>query len=98
MAFLRIVTNPRIYPNPKDMPSAWRQVSNWLANEIVWTPGPTDRHSTIYGNLIETHGITAPLVTDAHLAAIAIEHGLTLCSADGDFARFKNLRWRNPIA
>ena len=64
----------------------------------VWIPGPTERHDEILGELLERSRAAGNLVPDAHLAALAIEHGLTLCSADGDFARFPGLRWVNPLA
>ena len=98
MAFLRLITNPRANALPISMGEAWGQVSDWLDSEVVWTPGPTDRHESAFGKLLQSTNITGNLVTDAHLAAIAIEHGLTLCSADGDFARFRGLRWHNPVA
>ena len=80
------------------MPLAWNQVSAWLSCETVWTPGPTERHTEALGKLLALPGVHANLVPDAHLAALAIEHGLTLCSSDGDFARFHGLRWQNPLA
>jgi len=66
--------------------------------DTVWTPGPTDRHAEVLGKLLGLPGVHANLVPDAHLAALAIEHGLMLCSTDGDFARFHGLRWHNPLA
>lgn len=97
-AFLRVSTNPRIFPYAMTMRAAWEQVTDWLAPDLAWIPGPTDRHAAIFERLIASTNVTANLVTDAHLAAIAIEHGLTLCSTDGDFARFRGLRWENPLA
>lgn len=95
-AFLRIVTNPRIFTAPLPVPAAWDIVAEWLAAPAAWIPGPTERHADIFAGLLaQTHG--GDLVPDAHLAAIAIEHGLTLCSTDGDFGRFPALRWVNPI-
>ena len=70
----------------------------WLGSGPVWIPQPTERHAEVLGRLLALPGIRANLVHDAHLAALAIEHGLTLCSADGDFARFQGLRWQNPLA
>ena len=70
----------------------------WLGSGPVWIPPPTERHAEVLGRLLALPGIRANLVHDAHLAALAIEHGLTLCSADSDFARFQGLRWLNPIA
>jgi toxin-antitoxin system PIN domain toxin len=98
LAFLRITTNPRMFARPLPMAKAWEQVSIWLACETVWTPVPTDRHAGVLATLLAQRGVHGNLVSDAHLAALAIEHGLTLCSADGDFARFASLRWHNPLA
>ena len=98
LAFLRIATNPRAFRTPLTMPTAWGQVSNWLSAETAWTPEPTERHAELFGQLLALPGIYANLVTDAHLATLAIEHGLTLCSTDGDFARFPALNWLNPLA
>ena len=98
LGFLRLVTNPRIYGRPARLASAWRQVEEWLDCSPSWIPSPGDRHRTILGKLLVRHGTRANLVPDVHLAALAIEHGLVLCSADGDFARFEELRWENPLA
>ena len=65
---------------------------------MVWIPQATDRHAEVLGGLLAAAGVQANLVPDAHLAALAIEHGLLLCSADGDFARFPELRWLNPLS
>jgi toxin-antitoxin system PIN domain toxin len=98
LGFLRITTNPRLFRRPLSMSEAWSQVSGWLAAEPVWTPGPTERHAAVLADLFALPGLHGSLVPDAHLAALAIEHGLTLCSTDGDFARFPGLNWRNPLA
>jgi uncharacterized protein len=98
LGFLRLSTNPRIMPRPLSIAAAWQQATAWLACEPVWIPQPTERHSDVFGELLALPGVHGNLVTDAHLAALAIEHGLTLCSTDGDFARFPGLSWRNPLA
>ena len=98
LAFLRVVSNPRIFPRPEPIADAWRQVRDWLACAPSWTPQPTDRHAEIMGRLLAVPGVRGNLVPDAHLAALAVEHGVTLCSSDGDFARFPGLRWLNPLA
>ncbi|MGH7092316.1 MAG: TA system VapC family ribonuclease toxin [Stellaceae bacterium] len=98
IGFLRIVTQPRIFPHPLDPAAAWAQIGEWLACAPVWIPHPTERHADVLGELIDALRPRAALIHDAHLAALAIEHGLTLCSADRDFARFPGLRWNNPIA
>jgi hypothetical protein len=98
LTFVRLVANPRIFERPERVTDAWRQVERWLALENVWTPGPTERHAEALGRVLGEIGQKAELVPDAHLAALAIEHGLALCSTDGDFARFSGLRWENPLA
>jgi toxin-antitoxin system PIN domain toxin len=96
--FLRLSTNPRVLSRPLPMSSAWQQVSAWISCEIAWIPQPTERHADVLANLLALPGVHGNLVTDAHLAALAIEHGLTLYSTDGDFARFPRLSWRDPLA
>ena len=98
LAFLRLVTNPRVFEHPEPIRDAWQQVCMWLTAETVWIPQPTERHADLLGEFLGLPGVHGNLVPDAHLAALAIEHGLTLCSTDGDFARFQRLRWHNPIA
>ena len=97
LAFLRIVTNPRVFERAEPLAQAWRQVEAWLDSEAVWIPEPTERHRDVLRSLLESGDVQANLVPDAHLAALAIEHGLALCSTDGDFARFPGLRWQNPL-
>lgn len=80
------------------MIQAWGQIEAWRRLENVCIPQPTDRHAEVLGGLLAQPGVHGNLVPDAHLAALAIEHGLTLCSTDGDFARFSGLRWLNPLA
>jgi toxin-antitoxin system PIN domain toxin len=98
LAFLRLVTNPRVFERPEPIADAWRQVRAWLACGTAWTPQPTERHANLLDQLLALPGVHANLVPDAHLAALALEHGLTLCSTDGGFARFTTLRWQNPLA
>jgi len=98
LAFVRVVSNPRVFERPRSMPQAWRQVEEWLDRPQVWQPLPTERHQEILGPLLASLVPESDLVPDAHLAALAIEHGLTLCSTDGDFARFRGVRWENPLA
>lgn len=97
-AFLRIVTNPRIFGHATSTAEAWRQIQEWLSCEVAWIPRPTDNHAGILGELLALPGIRANHIPDAHLAALAIGHGLTLCSADSGFARFARLRWVNPLS
>ena len=97
LGFLRVSTNPRVFQRPAAVSDAWRQVLAWLGCERVWIPQPTERHREVLGGLLTAPGVQANLVQDAHLAALAVEHGLILCSTDGDFARFSGLRWENPL-
>jgi hypothetical protein len=98
LGFLRLVTNPRVFRRPEPVARAWGQVEAWLQAEVAWIPEPTERHRDVLGGLLAVAGVQANLVPDAHLAALAIEHGLLLCSTDGDFGRFPQLRWQDPLA
>lgn len=98
VAFLRISTNLRAFERPLSPEDAWARVTDWLDTEVVWIPEPGDRYAGILGELLVGHEVSANLVTDAQLAALAIEHGLTLCSADSDFSLFTELNWENPLA
>jgi uncharacterized protein len=97
-AFLRIVTRPRISASPLAPADAWQYVQDWLACDVTWLAVPTERHATILGDLIERYQLRGNLIPDAQLAALAIEHGVGVCSADTDFARFSELPWLNPLA
>ncbi len=97
LAFLRIRTNPRVYRVPLSIEDAWEVARAWLAAPSAWVPVPTERHADVLGRLVGTHRPTANLLPDAHLAALAVEHGVGVCSVDTDFARFPELRWTNPV-
>ena len=97
LAFMRITTNPRLFARPATIENALSMVDAWLRLPMVWVPQPTERHAQILGGLLREVNAQGNLITDAHLAALAIEHGLQLCSTDGDFARFDGLRWTNPL-
>jgi uncharacterized protein len=97
LAFVRIASNPVILQHPVRPADAWRQIKEWLACDVVWIPLPTIQHPTVFERLLDLPAATSRLVPDAHLAALAIEHGLTLYSTDGDFAKFPGLKWRNPL-
>ncbi len=98
VAFLRVVTHPRLLAQPVRSTTAWRQVEEWLSSPVTWIPLPTDRHVETLGTLLALTGVTGPHVHDAQLAALALQHGLLLCSTDRDFARYPALRWENPLA
>jgi predicted nucleic acid-binding protein len=72
-------------------------VTDWLSTEAAWIPQPTPRHAEVFGSLLTSYQLRGNLVPDAQLAALAIEHGLLLCSADTDFARFEEITWLNPL-
>lgn len=97
LSFMRLVSNPRIFSKAEPVSSAWRQVEAWLDCPCVWVPCPTERHREVLGTLLTATASRANLIPDAHLAALAIEHGLTLFSTDGDFGRFPGLKWENPL-
>jgi toxin-antitoxin system PIN domain toxin len=97
-AFIRICTNPRIWTNPKPAKEVFAIISEWLGQPdvILLQPGP--RHRELLERLVGEHSATGPLVTDAVLAALAIENGASLASTDQDFGRFRGLRWINPLS
>lgn len=98
VAFLRLTTNARVLPRPLSAERAWGLVHAWLDNPLVWVPLPTPAHGAVLGDLMVRYRLRGGLVHDGHLAALAIEHGLTVCSADTDFARFTEVTWSNPLA
>lgn len=98
LAFVRLVSNPAIVRMPVKPADAWTRAMEWLARDNVWIPAPGPQHVELLTRLLAEPGITSRMVPDAHLAALAIEHGLRLCSTDGDFARFSGLRLENPLA
>jgi toxin-antitoxin system PIN domain toxin len=97
VGFVRLATNPRVSSPPLKPSVAWTFVDDWLAVPLAWTPMPTDEHARVLGGLITKYRLGGKLVPDAHVAALAIEHGLDVCSADTDFARFTEIRWVNPL-
>jgi len=97
LAFVRLVSNPRIFREPMSIEAAWDQVEEWLACGTVWNPVPTERHAPLLADLLPAAAGRSSLVPDAHLAALAMEYGLVLNSTDRDFSRFPGLRWENPL-
>jgi hypothetical protein len=97
LGFVRLVSNPRVFERPESVAKAWKQVEAWLRCRASWIPLPGERHEEVLRGLMATPGLRSNHVPDAHLAAIAIEHDLLLCSTDGDFARFGGLRWESPL-
>lgn len=96
LAFQRIITHPRVTTNPLTPADAWSYVTDWLDADRSWVPVPGARHRDILGNILIREDLHGNLVTDAHLAALAIEYGTGICSFDSDFARFPGLQWLNP--
>lgn len=95
-AFQRIITHPRVTANPLTPDEAWGYVTDWLDADQAWVPTPGARHREILGRLLTEGNLRGNLVTDAHLAALAIEYGNGICSFDSDFARFPGLLWIHP--
>lgn len=96
-AFLRIATHPRVTTNPLSAAEAWSFVRRWLAAGPTWIPPATERTAAVLGELLDESGATGNLVPDAQLAALAVEHGLVVMTADTDFARFPQVRTMNPL-
>jgi toxin-antitoxin system PIN domain toxin len=97
LAFLRISTHPRALRRPVSTAVAWSEVRRWLVRPNVWIPAPTERHLSLLEELLELGAVSGNHVPDADLAALAIEWGLELLTADRDFARYPGLRWRDPL-
>lgn len=98
IAFVRLTSSQRLFERPVSVAAAWGQVQEWLACEAAWVPQPTVRHQAILGDLLSATGIRTEHEPDAHLAALALEHGLAVVSADTDFSRFPGVRLENPLA
>jgi toxin-antitoxin system PIN domain toxin len=96
IGYLRLTTNPRVMRVPLSPSEAIEIVRTWLSRPSVSVPQPTDRHLDLLDELLGATGVGGNLVSDAHLAALAIEHGAELWSYDADFGRFPGLLWRSP--
>jgi hypothetical protein len=97
-AFIRIATNPRVFAHPLSLTQAIARVQSWLDQPCTRVVQPTERHWVVFQQMLTSGQAVGNLVTDAHLAALAIEHGCELFSSDSDFARFPKLKWENPLA
>ena len=97
LAFLRLTTRTGLFQTSLDVGAAFDLVDAWLQQPSVIVVEPTARHLSTLRDLLLPLGAGGNLTSDAHLAALAIEHGAQLCSTDNDFARFARLRWRNPL-
>ncbi|WP_226344052.1 TA system VapC family ribonuclease toxin [Agilicoccus flavus] len=96
-AFLRIITHPRITAGPLSAAQAQQHVDGWLAAGPAWVPPASERTAAVYAQIARRHHVTGNLVPDAQLAALAVEFGVAVVSADSDFARFPEARWVNPL-
>jgi len=96
-AFIRIGTNARVFDHPLSLQQALSRVQSWMDQPCTRIVTPTERHWAVFEELLHEGQAVANLVTDAHLAALAVEHGCELNSTDSDFSRFPRLRWRNPL-
>ena len=97
LSFARLVTNPRLFERPLSVTAAWARIESWLDCPVVRIPNPGDRYRGILARLMVSSVDRANLIPDAQLAALAIENGFLLCSSDRDFARFPELKWKNPL-
>jgi uncharacterized protein len=97
LAFIRLSTRPAVVEQPLDASEAIDLVQSWLDQPCATVVHPTERHTAVLRELLDPLGTAGNLTTDAHLAALAIEHGAELCSSDTDFARFGGLRWQDPL-
>jgi hypothetical protein len=96
-AFIRIGTNPHLHRRPLTLKEATERVQSWFDQPCVRIIQPTENHWTIFQQMLRVGNATANLVSDAHLAALAVEHNCVLYSSDADFSRFGGLKWKNPI-
>ena len=97
LGFLRLTTNPRVFPRPLDHRRAVEKIDAWLSLPIVHIPAEKDDHWPVLSGLLRDSGTAANLTTDAHIAALAITRDAVLVSCDHDFARFPELRYLNPL-
>ena len=97
LAFIRIATNRKAMSRPLVVADARQIVDSWLEQPIATIVIPSERHWLLLSNLLTSGQAIGPLVSDAHLAALAIEHGATLVTNDRDFARFPGLEVAYPL-
>lgn len=96
--FIRIGTNARLHQRPLTLKEAIERVQSWIDQPCTRIIQSTDQHWDLFQQMLRAGNATANLVSDAHLAALAFEHNCVLHSTDTDFARFRGLKWKNPIA
>jgi toxin-antitoxin system PIN domain toxin len=98
LGFLRVSTNPAAFGSALSPDRAFEYIDNWLNSPVATVVHPSERHASRMRELLMPLGTAGNLTNDAHLAALAIEHGAELCSSDNDFSRFEGVRWVNPLA
>ncbi|MBW3575538.1 MAG: PIN domain-containing protein [Actinobacteria bacterium] len=97
LGFVRLSTRGAVFTSPLTADQALHLVDSWLALSTTTVVQETERHATVLRSLLDGVGTAGNLTTDAHLAALAIEHGAQLCSTDADFSRFPGVRWVDPL-
>ena len=97
VGFVRLSTRAALFRRPLTVDESFDVVDGWLAQPCVTVVHPTDRHAIVLRGLLSPLGAAGNLASDAHLAALAIEHGAELCSTDVDFSRFSGVRWVDPL-
>ena len=98
LGFLRLATNSRVFARPLPVSDAWETVEEWVRRPAAWIPVPGQRHMAHLERVVRSANPTGNLIHDAHLAALASEHALTVVSADSDFAKFAGIKWMNPLS
>jgi uncharacterized protein len=97
VGFVRLSTRANLFERPLEPAEALDLIDGWLAQPCTTVVHPTERHAAVLRELLAPLGTAGNLTADAHLAALAIEHGALLCSCDADFSRFPGLRWVDPL-
>ncbi|MDP8968938.1 MAG: type II toxin-antitoxin system VapC family toxin [Actinomycetota bacterium] len=97
LAFVRVGTRQGLLPSPMSPTEAFDHIEGWLSQRNALMVHPTVRHAAVLRGLLEPLGTAGNLTSDAHLAALAVEHGATLVSFDRDFGRFSGVRWQHPV-
>ncbi|MFD0560041.1 hypothetical protein FB566_4032 [Stackebrandtia endophytica] len=96
LAYIRISTNPKIFPHPLSERTAADDIETWLSSPTAVIVEPTPRHIHVLSGLLTSCGTAGNLVTDAHIAALALEHQASVVSFDADFGRFEGVNWNRP--
>ncbi|HEX4303101.1 MAG TPA: TA system VapC family ribonuclease toxin [Rhizomicrobium sp.] len=97
LGYVRLASQKTVFKKGPSVNEAWSVARKWLALGNVWVPQPTERHGDVLNDLLVSNEVSSRFIMDLHLAALAIEHDLTVCSNDSDFARLANVRWINPL-